>query len=654
LLEQLERREVPALAVTPLASAAGATNLANMLAGAGVTINDVTFTGHIGTNQTKGGNSSSAGSFTGGGSIIGFESGVVLSTGGVKNVIGPNSNAGISQDNNLAGDADLTTLAGGDTEDATFLEFDFIPTSDTVVLQYVFASEEYLEFVETGFTDVFGLFVNGVNVAKVPNSSTAVSINSINDATNSEYFVNNDNGSFDTEMDGRTVVLFTIQIAVNPNVENDIKLAIADRGDAQFDSNVFLRAGSFISIPSTVVMPTTVSGDSYVFEDPTPSTGTEFTTYDPAIAVGYNFVVRSGPNFAKIKLPTGIGNNLYTLHLDTNANTPGIQPGPSVATLTGGVEFDFTVTTGSYTGVPAGLASFQIMGIEPSASIDPDNPGAFAVDLNFISATAVEFTMTPIEATSGTGNSFIDQNGDKVSVKLTGGGTVTVVLDDADGNGQGNIAKILVNNTTASSKLSVSVKKAGGGDGKTVIGAIEGSQLKSISAAKADLNGAGIDLSGALGSLSLANILNGADIKATSLGKTVIKGKVDGSTITVTNSVTSFKVGNFLNSQLFVGYTPTTAADPMGGGVFTAGTIGSFKTTGIKNSLDKSFFNSTIAAKQVGTVTLASVKTDNTANSGTDFGVIGEAITRVKVKDPKFTFPGDNANQDFRVDDVND
>ena len=79
----------------------------------------------------------------------------------------------------MDGDADLDALIPGFwTFDACILEFDFVPQSPTVSLKYVFSSEEYNEFVDSEFNDVFGFFVDGVNCAKINGSSTA--INNVN------------------------------------------------------------------------------------------------------------------------------------------------------------------------------------------------------------------------------------------------------------------------------------------------------------------------------------------------------------------------------------------------------------------------------------------------------------------------------------------
>lgn len=219
------------------------------LLGSGITVSNITYSGAV----------QSAGTFNGGTGIIGFNEGIVLSSGDIANVIGPNKSDFITTDNLLPGDSDLDTLIQGyKTYDATILEFDFVAqSSDVISFQYVFSSDEYNEYTNTAFNDVFGFFLNGVNVALLPGSEAAVSINNVNGgnpygtaASNSKYFINNDlsdgGGSIDTEMDGLTVV-FSVDAHVTPGETNHIKLAIADAGDRILDSNVFLKADSFVN-----------------------------------------------------------------------------------------------------------------------------------------------------------------------------------------------------------------------------------------------------------------------------------------------------------------------------------------------------------------------------------------------------------------------
>ena len=138
-----------------------------------------------------------------------------------------------------------------------------MPNADKVFFQYVFASDEYNEFVNSPFNDVFAFFINGVNCATVGTPPVPVSINTINNGnpfgtlpnSHPELYINNDIASgaaLNTEMDGLTLVL-TCQASVTPNATNHIKLAIADASDHILDANVFLRAGSFSTTPPSNV-----------------------------------------------------------------------------------------------------------------------------------------------------------------------------------------------------------------------------------------------------------------------------------------------------------------------------------------------------------------------------------------------------------------
>jgi hypothetical protein len=226
-----------------------ADNVANSLIGEGVSISNVSY---IGADRA-------AGTFSGGTGIIGFEKGVILSTGNIASVVGPNTSSGTTTVNETPGDSDLDILAGNPTYDAAILAFDFIPNGNKVYFQYVFSSEEYNEYVNSPFNDVFGFFINNgntiINCAVVGGNQEPVSINTINNGNpygtggpNSDLYINNDLLSPDdlinTEMDGLTVVL-TCEADVAENQTNHIKLAIADASDYILDSNVFIEQNSF-------------------------------------------------------------------------------------------------------------------------------------------------------------------------------------------------------------------------------------------------------------------------------------------------------------------------------------------------------------------------------------------------------------------------
>jgi hypothetical protein len=230
--------------------------IAQMLVGEdhAITISNVTYSGASGA----------VGTFTGGFSATGLNSGVILSSGAVANVNPPNDVPNKGTSNNGAGDSDLEALIPGFiTHDAAVLEFDFIvtdPQATSVKFDYVFASEEYNEFVFSTFNDVFGFFMSGpnfpkTNLALVPNTSTPVSIDNVNggnpfgspNARNATEFVNNEAGLIGTQADGLTRV-FSISANIVPAVMYHLKIGIADAGDTTLDSFVMIKAGSFSSV----------------------------------------------------------------------------------------------------------------------------------------------------------------------------------------------------------------------------------------------------------------------------------------------------------------------------------------------------------------------------------------------------------------------
>lgn len=220
----------------------------------------------------------SSGTFTDGiAAGIGFESGIILTSGQATGAIGPNGNGGdpetlSGQENSvnhestnlvLPGDVDLTALAGEGTFDASVLEFDFQTAGGDLFFNFVFGSEEYIDFVDTQFNDVFGFFVDGMNIALVPGTSTPVTINTINPISNSGLYRNNvDDGNttipnlgLNNEYDGLTTVLVAQALSLGAGMHH-IKIAVADAGDEILDAGVFIEGGTFSDTPPpTAVIP---------------------------------------------------------------------------------------------------------------------------------------------------------------------------------------------------------------------------------------------------------------------------------------------------------------------------------------------------------------------------------------------------------------
>ncbi|WKN43896.1 OmpA family protein [Tunicatimonas pelagia] len=198
--------------------------------------------------------------------------GIILSTGKATNAIGPNQSQGRSTFFHRDGDEKLSKLSGGhNTHDAAVLEFTFFPTHNTIAFDYLFASEEYPEYVNKGFNDVFAFVLTDLhtkksqNLAVVPGTQLPVHIDHINATTNPEWFIANDRRQKTyysaLEYDGLTKML-SAQATVVPGRPYRIKLAISDVYDGKLDSGVILRKKSFRSFhtppqisPVTVYFP---------------------------------------------------------------------------------------------------------------------------------------------------------------------------------------------------------------------------------------------------------------------------------------------------------------------------------------------------------------------------------------------------------------
>jgi len=247
---------------------------------------------------------------------------LILGSGDVTMAAQPNTGGGSSLggSGSSGSDVDLASITPNNIFDECVVEFDFVPIGDSIKFRYVFASEEYEEYVCGNVNDAFGFFLTGnnplggmynsQNLALIPDpnnptvfTSTPVSINTVNpgvagtngtaatcDAIDPNWasynvFYAGANTSTNYEYDGNTVVL-ECRAAVNCNETYHIKLAIGDGGDSSFDSGVFLEGGSFTSV-GVEVTAGIANGDSLLYENcnsaffafTRPDTTTDFTVY---------------------------------------------------------------------------------------------------------------------------------------------------------------------------------------------------------------------------------------------------------------------------------------------------------------------------------------------------------------------------------------
>ncbi len=257
---------------TPISQA-----IQNTLVGQGIVVSNIVVNGIVADSTHE-----QVGTFNDVGANTGLSSGIILGSGDVNLAAQLNTGGGT----NLGGtgstgiDSDLASISPNQIFDECVVEFDFIPYGDSIFINYVFASEEYEEYVCGTVNDAFGFFLSGnnpqggtynaKNIALVPNpldpgnfTTSPVTINTINQGTAGSngtlincinmdpnfasyniYYTPNINNTY--EYDGKTVVL-NANAHVVAGETYHFKLAIGDGGDNVFDSGVFIEAQSFKS-----------------------------------------------------------------------------------------------------------------------------------------------------------------------------------------------------------------------------------------------------------------------------------------------------------------------------------------------------------------------------------------------------------------------
>jgi len=397
--------------VSDLNNGATPKGMAESLAGGGVSISNVTYTGA----------ERAAGTFASGASSIGFEDGIVLDSGKVqtyptdppcsRGVEGPNTCYESAEgkpggpsgfENSTAfgtpGDAELTALSGFPTFDASILEFDFVPEHSTVQFSYVFGSEEYSDYANSPFNDVFAFSVNGTNCALVPGTSEPVSVNTINngndqggDTTPHHANLFRDNvrpsPSIESQMDGLTTVL-TCTATVKEGQKNHIKLAIADASDPNFDSAVFIQAGSLVS---GTQISTSLTGGGQSGKSITVPEGTAVT--DHATLTGANASKATGT--VEYKVYSDSKCTVLAASAGTVSVTGGTVPGSNAETLAPGTYY----WQASYDGDTNNNSSTSECGAETLTVAASDQP---------ITASGTTVSATEGASFSGSVASFTD------------------------------------------------------------------------------------------------------------------------------------------------------------------------------------------------------------------------------------------------------
>ncbi len=222
-------------------TSANAMAMANAIFGSGVTVTGASYSGD---------NRSSA-IFSNGDALspdaTPSDTGVILSTGRADRYTQSNGdpNRATNTSTNTSGannDSDFNAAAGANTYDASYLEVDFTsPSAGFMSMQFIFASEEYPEYVNSFYQDMVGVWVNG-SIVDMSIGDGDTDPGNINAADNGNLFINNTSDDYNTEMDGFTVTL-SLKIPIVAGT-NSIKIGIADVADSNYDSNLLIAADS--------------------------------------------------------------------------------------------------------------------------------------------------------------------------------------------------------------------------------------------------------------------------------------------------------------------------------------------------------------------------------------------------------------------------
>ncbi|MCF2219711.1 choice-of-anchor L domain-containing protein [Chryseobacterium sp. PS-8] len=322
-----------------------------------------------------------------------FAKGIVLTTGYARKA-GNDLQGTLSDGLGSGGDADLAAALGvpnNQLNDATYIEFDFVPASTKVSFRYLFASKEYQTNFPCTISDGFALLLKKVgdpytNLAVLPGGAGPVSVTNIHPSTqyqtgaplacgaaNVSYFGGYNIPQIETNFNGRTVPL-TATATVIPGQTYHFKMVLADYQDANFDSAVFLEAGSFdigvqLLDPAGVTLPSSVN-----VCDNAPQT---FTASVQGGGATYQWYLGTNP------IP-GATNASYT------ATQPGVYsvqvflpgntcPGTASITVVGGTSptVQNATLTSCYT---QGNATFNLTSAQSSISTTPGVTFAYYVN----------------------------------------------------------------------------------------------------------------------------------------------------------------------------------------------------------------------------------------------------------------------------------
>ena len=237
---------------------------------------------------------------------------------------------------------------------------------DTVNMSWNYAARDYIPFTDPAFSVLIA--PDGTAMVDVLASTTGPGLV--------------------TGSDGISGV-FTFAEQLTQSGEYTIGFAVTNSGDTILNATLFIDDGAGecnpscndLGSPENPLLPVdddTPDSFDFSFVVTEPSTP---IFIDPIIAIGYDYIVSSGPNMASVILPN-IGDGEYNIF-----GWDGSDFTTFLGDAFAGIAFDFG---------PLGVDQFRVLGIETSAMLDPLDDTAFVTGLTFVSAGAVAMSQIPV------------------------------------------------------------------------------------------------------------------------------------------------------------------------------------------------------------------------------------------------------------------
>ncbi|MGO4710119.1 choice-of-anchor L domain-containing protein [Chryseobacterium sp. 2TAF14] len=437
----------------------------------------------VSPNLSAGDQTRSWGFFNKGTTNFPFARGIVLTTGQARKA-GNSYIAPFLQDVlPTQGDADLATalsVPNNVLKDASYIEFDFVPTATEVTFRYLFATEEYDSDFPCNIGDGFALLLKKsgdptyTNLAVLPGGAGPVSVRNIRPATefdgstlacgalNASYFAGYNFNNIETNFNGRTVPL-TAKATVIPGQTYHFKMVLADYQDSLYDSGVFLEAGSFdigvqILGPGGVQLPASINVCDNAPQTFTASTQVPGATccYGPG---NVNFNLTSAQT--AISTTPGATFSYYVNQADANAGNTSTIATPTTFSSAGNQTIYVLVKNGFCSKVaelqlvkapeitatiatPTTLTCTNTqVTLDASASVYPAG-STFAWTTTGGNIVSGGNTLNPIVNTAGTYTLTITNTYQPGNVVCTGTANVTVVGDSTPPTTTLTASKILI------------------------------------------------------------------------------------------------------------------------------------------------------------------------------------------------------------------